>query len=192
MRYIDSFIEIKQLSEALWDKENPERIYGYQFQPKTKWKNGLSDSDISAFEKAVGFDFPEILRDYYSVMNGVDKESVNTFRDSGCAYTYSKMLYSYPEDMRLLENLTQLIYDENYIERDTMNKKNISRIFPVYAHNFILVDHPGHPVLSMYGQEIFYSSNNLVDMLYRELLGRDEWKNFQGMGYGWIESTGSS
>jgi hypothetical protein len=187
MRYIDAFIEIKQLSEELWDKKNLERIYGYQFQPKTKWKDGLSGSEIDAFEKAVGFDFPEILRDYYSVMNGVDKESVNIFRNSGCAYTYSKMLYSYPDDLRLLEDLAQLIYDENYIEKEGIEKKNISRVFPVYAHYFVLIDHPMHPILSMYGQEIFYYSNNLVDTFYRELARRNEYRQFRGMGYGWIE-----
>jgi hypothetical protein len=185
MQYIDAFIEIKQLSQALWDNKDLEKIYGYQFQPKTKWKNGLSAGEISAFEKAMGFDFPEILRDYYSVMNGVDKESVNVFRDSGCAYAYSKMLYSFPEDLRLLEDLTQLICDENYIERDTMKEKNTSRIFPVYAHYFILVDHPMHPVLSMYGQEIFYYANNLAEMFYRELAGRNKGRQLTG-AYGWI------
>jgi hypothetical protein len=187
MQYIDAFTEIKQLSEELWDEKNLERIYGYQFQPKTKWKNGLSGGEINAFEKAMGFNFPEVLKDYYSVMNGIDKESVNVFRESGCAYTYSKMLYSYPEDIGLLEDLTQLIYDENYIEKDNMTGKNISRIFPVYAHYFILIDHPLHPVLSMYGQEIFYYSNSLVDMFYRELARRNDHRQFHGMGYGWIE-----
>jgi hypothetical protein len=186
MQYINAFIEIKQLSEELWDKKIPEGIYGYQFQPGTKWKNGLSGNEISAFEKAMGFDFPEVLRDYYSVMNGVDRESVNVFRESGCAYTYSKMLYGYPEDIRLLEDLTQLIYDENYIEKDSMKEKNISRIFPVYAHYFMLIDHPAHPILSMYGQEIFCYENNLVDMFYHKLAKRDEFRQLHGTGYGWI------
>jgi hypothetical protein len=119
-------------------------------------------------------------------MNGVDKESVNIFRDSGCAYTYSKMLYGYPEDLGLMEDLVQSICDENYIERDTMKEKNISRIFPVYGHYFILIDHPLHPVLSMYGQEIFFHSNNLPDMFYRELAGRNGSGRFRG-AYGWIE-----
>jgi hypothetical protein len=187
MQYINAFIEIKQLTEELWAGKNLAKIYGYQFQPKTKWKPGLSDGEITAFSKAMGFEFPEILRDYYSVMNGIDKESVNIYGDSGFAYTYSKMLYSYPEDIKLLEDLTQMIYDENYIEKDQMAGKNISRIFPVYTHCFMLIDHPIHPVFSMYGEEIMYYANNLVDMLYRELAKRSELRRFPKIGYGWIE-----
>jgi hypothetical protein len=187
MQYINAFIEIKQLTEELWNKRNPAKMYGYQFQPKTKWKTGLSDSEIAAFEKAMGFEFPEILRDYYSVMNGVDKESINVYGDSGYAYAYSKMLYGYPEDVKLLEDLTQSIYDENYIEKDQMKKENISRIFPVYGHCFMLIDHPKHPVLLMNGEEVLHYGNNLIEMFYGELARRNKLGRFYGTGYGWIE-----
>jgi hypothetical protein len=187
MQYINTFTEIKKLTEELWEKKTLAEIYGYQFQPKTKWKPGLSDGEIAAFEKAAGFEFPEILRDYYTVMNGIDKESVNIYGNNGYAYTYSKMLYSYPEDIKLLEDLTQMIYDENYIEKDHIGERNISRIFPVYTHCFLLIDHPAHPILSMYGEEIMYHSNNLADLLYGELAKRNELRRSLETGHGWIE-----
>jgi hypothetical protein len=53
------------------------------------------------------FKFPEIIKDLYSVMNGIDKD------------------------------------------RTAMSRNHISRIFPVYGHCFILIDHPYHPIFSM-------------------------------------------
>jgi hypothetical protein len=135
----------------------------------------------------MGFKFPEILRDYYSVMNGVDKENVNIFGDSGYSYAYSTRLYGYPEDIKTINDLTQWVYDENYIGGDEIKHKNVSRIFPVYAHCFVLIDHPSHPVLSMYGDEIIYFANNLIDFFYKALAQREKGVKISIMEYGWLD-----
>ncbi|GHT90756.1 hypothetical protein FACS1894137_20000 [Spirochaetia bacterium] len=188
MDYINDFIEIKQLTENLWEKKKPDRIYGYQFQQKTKWKKGLSGDEIAAFEDIMGFAFPDILRDYYSIMNGVDKESVNIYGESGVEYKYSKVLYSYPEDINMINELIQFVYDENNINPQTMRGMNVSRIFPIYGHCFMLIDHPEHLILMMHGKNIQYYSKSLVDMFYRELARRGERGKNRGIGYGWIEN----
>jgi hypothetical protein len=187
MDYINTFLEIKQLTEDLWDKKNVDKIYGYQFQPKTKWKDGLSPNQINEFEKAMGFEFPEILKDYYSVMNGVDKENVNAFGDNGYSYAYSTRLYSYPGDIQIIDDLIQWIYDENRVDFNEEEHKNISRIFPVYAHYYILIDHPAHPILSMYGDEIVHISNSLTEFFYKVLAERGEGVKTKIIGYGWID-----
>jgi hypothetical protein len=187
MQYVNAFIELKQLTEDLWDKKELEKVYGYQFQPKTKWKDGLSVNELAGFEMAMGWKFPEILRDYYTIINGVDKESVNIYGNSGLSPTCMKMLYGYPEDVNLIRELTEFIYDENYIDTGTMKGQNVSRIFPVYAHWFILIDHPGHPILSMNGEDILYYSDNLLDLFYRDLAQRREWSKNKTSEYGWID-----
>ncbi|GHV24839.1 hypothetical protein AGMMS4952_01220 [Spirochaetia bacterium] len=59
MHHINSFTEIKLLTENLWDRKKPDKMYGYQFQQKTKWKKGLSDDEIAAFENSMLIDHPE-------------------------------------------------------------------------------------------------------------------------------------
>jgi hypothetical protein len=185
MSYNNSFLELKQLTENIWTNKKLENIYGFQFQPESKWKDGLSKNEIIEFEKIIGFEFPEIIRDYYSVMNGIDKETVNVFGDSGIPYIYTKTLYAYPEDLELINNLTQQIYNENNMDRTAMSYNHISRIFPVYGHCFMLIDHPYHPIFSMNGKEIVYLSNDLADFFYKILAHRGEILKLKLMKYGW-------
>ena len=87
MKYIKDFIRIKKLTENHWGNiELNEMVYGFQTQKGTKWKTGLSEDQIAEFENIMGFEFPEILKDYYTVMNGVDNKQINLFGNSGQEY----------------------------------------------------------------------------------------------------------
>ncbi|MHC6202141.1 hypothetical protein ACYULU_02990 [Breznakiellaceae bacterium SP9] len=147
-------------------------IYGFQIQPQTKWKNGLSRNEIREFENTMGLKFPEILFDYYTVMNGINKDQKNLY---GGKYEpkYSTGLYSFPDDINEIKNLIQWIYEENEINEKDMERKNISRIFPIYAHRFILIDHPQNPILSMYGNDVILFANNILHLFYIDLLKND-------------------
>jgi hypothetical protein len=106
MKYIKDFIKIKELTENYWDNiELNKKIYGFQIQKGTKWKKGLSENQINEFENTMGFKFPEILRDYYTIMNGVDKRQINIFGSSGCEHLYSQNIYSFPDDIQAIKNL---------------------------------------------------------------------------------------
>jgi len=54
-----------------------------------------------------------------------------------------------------------------------MNKineiKNISRIFPVFYHRFMLIDHKKHLVLSMYGNDIILWTDSIIDLYKKEI-----------------------
>jgi hypothetical protein len=170
MKYINDFMEIKKLSEKNWGKKSIDKyIYGFQIQKDTKWKKGLSENEINEFQNIIGFEFPEILKDFYTVMNGVDKDQINVYGNSGEAYSYSKKLYSFPDDIQIIKELIQWIYDENGIDKNEMAGKNISRIFPIYGHRFMLIDHEQHPILSMYGNDIILFAYNILDLFNREI-----------------------
>jgi hypothetical protein len=116
----------------------------------------------------MGFKFPEVLFDYYTVMNGVDKEQKNLY---GGKYEpeYSKNFYSFPDDINKINKLIQWIYEENKINKKIMENKNISRIFPIHSHRFLLIDHPNNPILSMFGDDIILYANNIADLFYIDL-----------------------
>ena len=171
MKYIKDFIKIKKLTENYWGNiELNEKVYGFQAQKGTKWKKGLSENQITEFENIMGFEFPEILKDYYTVMNGVDNQQINLFGNSGYEYSYSQTIYSFPDDIQTIKNLIKWIYETNGIEEKEMEQKNISRIFPILSHRFILIDHEKHPILSMHGDDIILFANNIIDLFNMDLL----------------------
>jgi hypothetical protein len=177
MKYIADFVKLKELTENYWDNVDlNKKIYGFQIQKGTKWKKGLSEDQINEFEKTMGFKFPEILRDYYTVMNGVDKEQINVFGNSGYKYSYSQNIFSFPDEIQIIKDLIMWIYEENKINENEIKNKNISRIFPICYHRFILIDHEEHPILSMHGNDIIFWANNIID-LYKMKIGISEIKN---------------
>ncbi len=57
--------------------EIEKHIYGFQFQKSTKWRKGLTEDELAAFENDWELEFSPILKDYYRNMNGVDKPGIN-------------------------------------------------------------------------------------------------------------------
>jgi len=170
MKYIVEFTNIKEISEKYWENITiNNKIYGYQIQKGTKWKKGLSINQLEEYQNIMGFEFPEILKDFYTIMNGIDKEQVNIYGNSGYKYSYSKEFYSFPDDIKNIKKIIKLIYNENNINEDEMIKNNISRIFPIFSHRFILIDHKEYPILSMNGKDIILYANNIIDLLYMDL-----------------------
>ena len=172
MKYYKHFQNLKKWTEYLWSNiEIDHKIYGFQVQKETKWNKGLSREELIEFEKNIGFKFPEILLDYYKVMNGTDKDQINVYGNSGEDYSYKKLIYSFPDHVEEIKNLIQGIYYENCIDEIKIEKNDISRIFPIFSHRFMLLDHPQHPILSMFGTDIIIYANNIFD-LFRKDFGK--------------------
>lgn len=166
------FQALKTATEAHWQSVEPDgEIYGFQTQTGTRWRPGLSAQELQAFEKEMGFTFPVGLRNYYSVMNGVDRPAINLYGGSGST-AYADQFYSYPENLENIRDRIRWILEANRLSPEDLREQGISRIFPVYAHRFVLVDHPAEPVLSMYGDDIIFYADNLSQLLAREILGQ--------------------
>jgi hypothetical protein len=164
------FETIKKESEKLWvDTSLNKKIYGFQIQQDTKWRQGLSDTEIQRFENYFGFSFPTPLRNFYKVMNGLTKQGINIYGSDGTQSSFRSVFYSYPDDLQLMREQIDWIYETTSVKKEDFEALGVSRIFPVYGHRFMLVDIPDNPILSMYGDDIIYYAENLSKLLANEI-----------------------
>lgn len=175
-----SFFEtIKKESEILWADTYPnKKIYGFQIQQDSKWRKGLTDTELHDFENTFGFTFPSPLRNFYKIMNGLTKKGINLLGSDGSPFTYRSVFYSYPDDVQLIQELIDWIYKAKSLNVQDIESLKISRIFPVYGHRFMLIDIPGNPILSMYGDDIIYYSDNLSKLLVNEIFAGEVHNNY--------------
>lgn len=134
----------------------------------------MSEEDIKSFESALGFKFPEGLKNFYRVMNGVDLPAINIFANSGKEPVYSNIIYAYPKDLELIKEQINWIYEANEMREADIIKHGISRIFPVFGHRFVLVDTEDDFVLSMYGDDIIYWTDNISILLAIEIFEEEQ------------------
>ena len=167
---IEFFEDLKSKSEEYWGMiELNENVYGFQTQKGTLWKKGLTEEQIASFENEVEIAFPEGLKNYYRVMNGVNQAAINIYGNSGEKPAYSNNFYSYPEDVEKIKEKIQWIYAAKNITAEDLKKNGISRIFPVFGHRYLLVDDASGTILSMYGDDIIYWTDNLSKLLAIEI-----------------------
>ncbi|NIG57620.1 SMI1/KNR4 family protein [Chitinophaga sp. Cy-1792] len=157
------FEYLKTKTESAWENTEPNENFGSYILPGTKWKPGLSADMLHAFEQEMGYTFPEPLRNFYRTMNGLEPHpDLNE--------DMSRIFYSYPEDLNKIRSRIEWIYKSTHTTPALLKARNISRIFPVWGHRFIMIDEPGHPVLSMYGNDIIFYGFTLAETFLREFL----------------------
>ncbi|MDF3079419.1 MAG: hypothetical protein K0S09_3308 [Sphingobacteriaceae bacterium] len=166
-----SFFEtIKKESEIFWADINPNKsIYGFQIQQGTKWREGLTDTELNEFENSFGFSLPTPLLNFYKTMNGLTKQGINIYGNDGTPHAFRSVFYSYPEDTVLIQEQIDWIYEATSVKKQDLENLGVSRIFPVYGHRFMLIDIPDNPILSMYGDDIIYYADNLSKLLANEI-----------------------
>ena len=166
-----SFFEtIKKESESFWANTSPNKsIYGFQIQQDSKWQQGLTDIELQEFENSFGFSFPTSLRNFYKTMNGLTKQGLNLYGNDGTPNAFRSVFYTYPDDIQLIQEQIDWIYEATSVKKEDLEHLEVSRIFPVYGHRFMLVDIPGNPILSMYGDDIIYYADNLSKLLVNEI-----------------------
>ncbi|NML35593.1 SMI1/KNR4 family protein [Chitinophaga sp. G-6-1-13] len=155
------FEHLKAETEATWAKVAPDDPFA-SAAPGSKWLPGLSEEELQAFEKEMGFSFPEPLRNFYRTMNGLDRPYINTDEDGNTWESYR--IYSYPRDIDRIHSKIEWIYDSCRITPAIAKARGISRIFPVWSHRFMMIDEPGHPMLSMHGNDIVLYAFTLAEI----------------------------
>ncbi|OCX52385.1 hypothetical protein BEL04_13025 [Mucilaginibacter sp. PPCGB 2223] len=171
------FETIKVACEKKWQKATLDTgVWGYQTQQGTKWKPGLTDIEIKAFEIQLGFTFPPPLKNFYKTMNGTTKPGINIGGvDQGLPPEYQSKFYSLPGDIGLAVEYINWIYEKTGVAKNTMQREGISRIFPVYGHRFMLIDHPANPILSMYGNDIIYWADSIGELLAMDIFNKSKY-----------------
>src|SRR5215510_1261303 len=140
----DFLAEFKRVTELNWSTCSIDpRLYGFQFQPGTRWNPGLSDQKITEYEKVLGIQFPNDFRALLSFMNGTDLPTLNVYGSSGHPSRESVGIYSYPRD---LETVRGRIEDANENRAEltaTMQDQGFdlaidAGLMPIFAHRYII------------------------------------------------------
>ena len=167
---VSFFDTIKKESEIFWADTFPDKgIYGFQIQQDAKWRQGLSETELHEFENSIGFSFPTPLRNFYKTMNGITKQGINLYGNDGTPPAFRSVFYSYPDDLKLIQDQIESIYEAKSVKQEDVQSFKVSRILPVYEHRFMLFELPNNPILSMFGEDIIYYAENLSKLLANEI-----------------------
>ncbi len=102
-------------------------------------------------------------------MNGLDKPGINIYGNSEADKTYKSVFHSFNDDLEVIKERINFIFESFDLQQEDLEIKHISRIFPVYQHRFMLIDEPGCPILSIYGNDVIYWSDNISKLLATEI-----------------------
>ncbi len=165
------FLQLKLKSEKLWSSKviNP-KIYGFQIQKRTRWRPGIKLEEIKLYESEIGFEFPQIYKDFLMTMNGTDTPTVNVYGESGTPYVYGPGYYSYPQDLELVKDRIEWICESFKIKKEEMDGVQIPFILPIVSHRFLIIPNKiKFPVLSMHGNDVIIYSSSLKEFLIDDI-----------------------
>ena len=162
---------LKQESEEFWKSIRlKDDIYGYQIQAGTRWNEGLTEDEITRFERIIGFKFPSLYKLFLKTMNGTDKEAINIYANSGEPVRYHVDYYAYPKDLPAIRDKITWIYESCHVTHANIEAEQIPRIMPIVFHRFLVIDRcTSNPVLSMYGNDIIPYASNLITFLVNDI-----------------------
>lgn len=135
-----------------------EGIDTLQSQKEIKWRSGLSDHELNAFQQELGFDFPEELIEWYRAMNGTDSPVVNICDKQNDQYHSVCLQFSYPEHLPEIKRLMQKLMDINGLTIEQMKEERTPFIFPVGNFEFMVIDNITNPI---YYLSIFNKNHDL-------------------------------
>ncbi|MBP9773959.1 MAG: SMI1/KNR4 family protein [Candidatus Peribacteraceae bacterium] len=170
--FLDFLILFKRQTEEMWVNKELERdIYGFQVQAGTKWLPGLSPEQIRAYEHDIGCVFPHELRQFLSVMNGLDRESINIYGMSGEPFLTKHTVYAYPRDFELIHGQITSLQKSAQELAPLLTDLRISaatvRFVPLYMGSYVVcADDPSYnPVIFCDGSFVELVSETLKEAL---------------------------
>jgi hypothetical protein len=170
------FRRLKDITEKRWRHAAPDlNIIGFQFQAGTCWNAGLSELDISSFEAAIGAKFPDDYQVMLKIMNGTDLPTINTY-GSEAPSALSVGVYSYPQDLALIQEKMQNIAEFRSDIEDIFSDEESFQVFPddvlvpIYGHRYLVcsADSRQSMVLSIVGSDAIVYGTSLIDYLKHE------------------------
>ncbi|HMK29546.1 MAG TPA: SMI1/KNR4 family protein [Terriglobales bacterium] len=173
-------VDFKRITEAKWATQeiNP-TIFGFQFQRGTKWRPGLSDVQITAYESAIGVQFPDDLRTFLREMNGTDLPTVNIYGSGGAPERQSVGVYSYPRDLELVRDRIDIVREHraaiaNDLASQGFDLGGNSDLVPIYIHRYVVATQnlSSSVVLSIVVNDVdaIVYGNSLQEYLAKEFL----------------------
>ncbi|QCE40218.1 SMI1/KNR4 family protein [Psychroserpens sp. NJDZ02] len=155
---IESFELIKKLSEEKWKNiEHLSSECGGKRIKGLKWKKGLTKLEIISFENQLGYKFPQALKNFYKVMNGLAIVNENFSEDEEYPF-YQDLYRSFPEDIETIKRNANLEFESYNVSIDDINSKKAPIIFNYCGNRYLILDE-SKQVLSIRGDSIFFGLN---------------------------------
>jgi hypothetical protein len=164
---IECFKFLKSKSEKHWEHVTLELCWGYQIQEGSKWREGLTENELNDFQQQIGFEFPEPLKNFYRVMNGLDKPGLNNCSGEE-EIDYRTTFYSYPDDVEIIKATIDSVLRANSVTPEMYNNGNVSKVFPYYGHRFLILNQD-QMVLSMHGSDIIFWAPCLIKGIAKDI-----------------------
>jgi hypothetical protein len=181
MLTLEFLAEFKKLTEQRWSLPSIDpNLFGFQFQRGTRWIPGLSDSEITEFENALGLRFPHDFRAFLRIMNGTDIPMLNIYGSSGEPHRVSSGVYSYPRDMEIIRLRIEDVQERKGEIAADLREQGFdvpaeAGLVPIYSHRYLMctADLDQSVVLSIYvpSPDAIVYGNSLEAYLRREFLG---------------------
>ena len=171
-------VEFKRQTEARWQHAdiNPV-VYGFQFQRGTRWNEGLTGSEIEAYEMALGVQFPNDFKSMLRVMNGTDLPTVDVHGSRGMPQSTFAGVYSYPRDLSIVQEMRQDVdKDRGEIAAVLLDQgfqlEPAANLVPIFSHRYIVCgsDPDNSVVLSIVGTDAIVYGDSLRTYLQKEFL----------------------
>lgn len=174
----DFLSELKRRTESHWkDLQLNQHVYGFQFQPGTKWNPGLPEDRIKEYEVALNVRFPRDFMAFLRSMNGTDLPTLNIFGSSGEPPQQSPGVYSYPRDLEIVQQRIRTIHEDRNETRDALAEQGFdlsanAGLVPIYSHRYVVCESNLNTsaVLSIHGIDAIVYGDSLQEYLAKEFL----------------------
>jgi hypothetical protein len=174
----DFLCEFRQATESTWKNAivHPD-IFGFQFQPGTRWNPGLSAAQIAGYEMALESRFPLDFKTFLEAMNGTDLPTINVYASGGEPHQHSTGVYSYPRDLAVVKERIEMA-EERRVEivaalaDQGFDLLGQARLVPIFGHRYVVceADPERCVVLSVHGTDAIVYGNSLQEYLAAEFL----------------------
>ncbi len=152
-------------------------IYGFQFQPGTKWNPGLSKEEIDAYQAELKIQFPTDFIAFLKHANGTNLQTVNVFGNDGNPHAHAPGVYSYPRDLKIIKQRIEWLKQDwnaalECLELDDEIFGKNPKFIPFYSHRYILsgLNPQGSIVCSIDGTDAIIYGASLTEYLQAEFL----------------------
>jgi hypothetical protein len=173
-RFLEYLIEDTELR---WEEKKLELhpdLFGSRTTQGTKWREGLSDEQIEAYEKELGFEFPNDVIMLLAYANGWDRKETIVHGEEVAGEITG--FYSYPQDLaEVKERIADIKKDlESAFEPLGYDKELWENVnfLPIYQHRYVVCtpDPDVSAVISYHPGDAIIYGDNLQDYLYEEFL----------------------
>ncbi|MCT4665223.1 MAG: SMI1/KNR4 family protein [Flavobacteriales bacterium] len=155
----------RKFENIILDKD----CYGFQIQKKSKWNQGLKESEIISLENYFGFEFPTDYKEMLKEINGLDTLEISIDPEGEEEDKFVRRFYKYPDDINRVKWLIDEVnynieYAKQTLEKAGFNSNQIEGFVPLFGHRVLVVfkNKKLTPVLSVWGNDIILYGDSIL------------------------------